>query len=267
MSKQQFQLWFKTLKNLFQQGANSILYRIGRETGKTLLTHLNTLILSDDEAFNYLLLALNKLGWGKYWNTKIESEQITLELHNPIEAYEDRSTSCHYVQGILEGMGEIYMETPVFAIEESCVSQKNRFCTFKIVKREKYLEEWENKSEFDEVLKEFDGKAKSKASFIMTQEGHVLIKHLNEDLNCDEIAHLNSPMLGAATRCSMENKWTLNQLVLMGDKGNLMLKGTSDGKAMVVAILDKNASPGLIGIALKQACEKLEKLVDKYPKL
>jgi len=267
MSKQQFQLWFKTLKNLFQQGANSILYRIGRETGKTLLTHLNTLILSDDEAFNYLLLALNKLGWGKYWNTKIESEQITLELHNPIEAYEDRITSCHYVQGILEGMGEIYMETPVFAIEESCVSQKNRFCTFKIVKREKYLEEWENKSEFDEVLKEFDGKAKSKASFIMTQEGHILIKHLNEDLNCDEIAHLNSPMLGAATRCSMENKWTLNQLVLMGDKGNLMLKGTSDGKAMVVAILDKNASPGLIGIALKQACEKLEKLVDKYPKL
>ncbi|MHC1590961.1 MAG: hypothetical protein ACXQS8_02650, partial [Candidatus Helarchaeales archaeon] len=168
MSKQQFQFWFMTIKKLLGKGAASLLLRVGRETGREMLAHLNTMILSDKEAFNYLLLTLNKLGWGKFWNVVFNADEITLELHHSLEGYEEGASSCYYIKGILEGMGETYMECPVLAIEESCIARKERNCKFKIVKRDKYLEEWKEKSDFDAILTEFDGKAKSKASFIIT---------------------------------------------------------------------------------------------------
>lgn len=265
MSKQQFQLFYKTLKGLFQKGAVGVLSYIGRETGKELLSHLNTIILSDKEAVNYLLLALNKLGWGRFWNTKIESDEITLEVHHSFEAYEEGTPSCYYIKGILEGTGEVYFEAPVYVLEENCIAQKQRMCTYKIIKRDKFNSEWVDRTHFDEVLNEFDAKAKSKASFIISREGKVFVKHVNEDFDADMIAGLDAAILGAAARCCEANKITLSQVVLIGDQGTIMAKGTNDDRAIVAALLNKNASPGLIGIALKQACDKVETLADKYP--
>ena len=85
-----------------------------------------------ETAFRYVLQNLEKLGWGAFWNIKMDPEgkEITLELHNSNEAYNANIPSCYHIEGILRGIGKAILGEDIVVREIDCIAKGDKVCKF-----------------------------------------------------------------------------------------------------------------------------------------
>ncbi len=264
MINEQFSAIFKTFNtNLgLKKGSTALLRKLGKDFGLEISKRIGDKILDEKVGFEYMLLMLNKAGWFKYWHLTFNEDNISLEIHNTPEAYEENTPSCYYLQGILEGAGEHYFKEKMRTIEKQCISKGDPFCEFLIIKRKDYVKSDEyipKRTELELILHDFDKTAKSKMCLILNQDGDVLVKRIQHEIDEDTLAILLSSILTASRSISnVSGKLTGDyiQTIINASEGTIMVMPV-DEKAFLAAILDKHSSPNLIGIAIKQACDKI----------
>ncbi|MFX0134032.1 MAG: V4R domain-containing protein [Candidatus Hodarchaeota archaeon] len=258
MINEQFSGFYESLKNLGLKNAGDIIRKFGYDLALKMSQRISDRILDEKIGLEYFLTMLNKAGFGKFWHLNFTDENITVELHNSPEAYEKAHHSCYYIAGILEGAGEHYFKEKTKVIEKSCISKGDRFCEFLIMKRSKFDKEVPKLAELELILKDFDKTAKSKGSLIIDYNGNILIHSIQKDIDIDNFSILISTVLTSCNAASSYLTGEYIQTIINCSEGNMMTLPAKD-KAFLVAILDKHSSPNLIGIAMKQAIEKILK--------
>ncbi|MFX1451886.1 MAG: V4R domain-containing protein [Promethearchaeota archaeon] len=260
MVNEQFNGFYNTLKKLGLKNANAIIKKFGYDLGLEMSKRISDIILDEKIGFEYLLTMLTKAGFGKFWHLNFTEENITVELHNSPEAYEENFPSCYYFAGILEGAGEHYFKEKMKVIEKTCISKGSRFCEFLILKRKKYDKEIPKSAELELILQDFDKTAKSKGSLIMDYNGNILVHSVQKNINIDNFAILLSTVLSTSNAASSYLTGEYIQTIINSSEGNIMTMPAKN-KAFLIAILDKHSSPNLIGIAMNQAVEKILKVL------
>ncbi len=260
MVNEQFSGFYNSLKKLGLKNANAIIKKFGYDLGLEMSKRISDRILDEKIGLEYFLTMLNKAGYGKFWHLNFTDENISVELHNSPEAYENNSPSCYYFAGILEGAGEHYFKEKVKVVEKSCISRADRFCEFLIMKRNKFDEEIPKKAELELILKDFDKTAKSKGSLIMDYSGNILVHSVQKKIDIDNYSLLLSTILTSSNATSRYLTGEYIQTIINCSEGNIMTMPAKD-KAFLIAILDKHSSANLIGIAMKQAVDKILKVL------
>lgn len=260
MINEQFSGIYNSFVKLGFENSSGILRKLGYDLGINMSQMISDKILDAKIGFEYLLLMLNKAGYGKFWHLEFTDEDITLELHNSSEAYDNNIPSCFYIAGILEGLGEHFFNEKVQVIEKSCISEGNPFCEFLIMKREKYLNELEKRAELELILRDFDNTAKSKGSLIIKQDGNIMVHSINQDIDKDTFSLLLSTILTASNAASSYLTGEYIQTIINCAQGTIMIMPIQN-KGFLAAILDKNSSPNLIGIAMRSGTDKILKVL------
>ncbi|MHA1378015.1 MAG: V4R domain-containing protein [Candidatus Helarchaeota archaeon] len=259
MSDSQFKGIYKSFKSLgLKKTAKAIVRKLGYDFGLAMSQTISDRILDEKIVFEYLLLLLNKAGWFKYWHLNFSEDNINVEIRNSPEAYEPDYPSCFYIEGVLEGASEHYFKEKMRAIEKTCISRGDAFCEFNIIKRKKYYQDVEKKTELELILKDFDNTAKSKGSLILAQDGEILVQRLQHKIDEDTFSLLLSNILTSSNAISNVLTGNYIQTIINATEGTIMVMPVED-KAFIAAILDKHSSPNLIGIAMKTACDKISK--------
>ena len=86
------------------------------------------------------------------------------------------------------------------------------------------------------------------------------IKNNMEDIDEDTFSTIAATILGGALQVSPMGVGNFMQLALMYDDGVIMAACPKNKELFLIGALNKQASVNLIGIALKQSSEKLEKM-------
>jgi len=260
MSDNQFKGIYRTFKELGLKDGSYLVRKLGYDFGKAMSKTISDRILDEKIVFEYLLLVLHKGGWFKYWHLNFNDDSISVEIRNSPEAYNPEYPSCFYIEGILEGASEHYFKEKMRAVEKKCISKGDPFCEFEIIKRKKYEREVEKLTELELILKDFDNTAKSKGCLILKQNGYILAKRLQHKIDEDSFAILLSTILEASNASSGYLTGNYIQTIINSSEGTIMLMPV-ENKAFLAAILDKHSSPNLIGIAMKQACDKISNVL------
>ncbi len=259
--KNQLKDFYISLSNHFNDGREAILEKIGFDYGLKTYNELNKDIPDDEICLQYVLTELSKLGWGKFWNVKLEDENISLEYHYPMEDFADDKIYNFYIIGIIKGMARAILKEKIKVMNEERINRGNlTIYNLKFIKKKKFNETWKLKESLEEILKEFDGKAKTNFSMIMSSNGEILVQNNTTDIDEETFSTITSSIIGGILKLSSMKQGDFLQLAIMFEDGVLMAACPKNKKLVLVGALNKQASVNLIGISLKQACEKLEKI-------
>ncbi|NHI92745.1 MAG: hypothetical protein EAX96_09620 [Candidatus Lokiarchaeota archaeon] len=260
--EEQLEAFYKSLSEHFMEGKEAILKKIGQDYGTELFNFLIKDMLDEKLCFKYILTELNKLGWGKFWNITFEKDSISLEYHYPLEIFGGKEISGHYIIGIIKGIAIAYLKEEVKDIEEDKIERGNLiFFKLKFIKTSIYKQNWKKLNELTEILNEFDNKSKTNYSMIISATGEILAQNKTDKIDKDKFSTIVSMIHGGILTLSEMEVGSFIQFAIMYDDGVIMATSTNNRKAIIVGALNKQASVNLIGIALKQSCEKLEKVL------
>jgi len=262
LKREQLNQYYNSLSEHFDKGKEAILKKVGQDYGIKIFDNLLKEILDEKSCFEYILMELNKLGWGKFWNISFQDDFISLEYHYPYEIFEEKTFLGHYIIGIIKGLAKSLLKEDIKEIEEEKVERGSLILyKLKFWKKNLYLDTWDKKKALNEILSEFDGKTKTNFSMIISESGEILVKNSTEEIDEDKFATIVSTIHGGILKLSETKVGDFLQLAVMYDDGVIMAASPSNRKAIIVGALNKQASVNLIGIALKQSCDKLEKVL------
>ena len=261
--KNQLKEFYLALQDHFKDGKEAILQKVGYDWGLKLFEALSKEILDEKTCFKYILTELHKLGWGKFWNINQNDDELRLEYQYPFEDFESDEISNYYVIGIIKGMVKSLLKEEIKVIKEERV-QRGSLLIYKLrfLKKSIYDKTWEKIPLLQEVLDEFDKKAKTNYSMIVSSTGEILVQNNTESIDKEKFSVIVTTILGGIFKLSEMNVGNFVQHALMYDNGVIMAAASKNGKSFIVGSLNKQASVNLIGIALKQSCEKLDKIIN-----
>jgi len=259
--KNQLKDFYTSLLNHFSNGREAILEKLGLDYGLKQYKELSKEILDDTNCLQYVLTELNKLGWGKFWHVKINDHDISLEYHYPMEDFAEEKMYNFYIIGIIKGLAQGILKEKIKVIKEERVTRGNLIIyNLKFIKVETFNLTWDLKESLEGILKEFDGKAKTNFSMIISSNGEILAKHNSTDIDEDTFSTIATTIVGGILKLSTMNQGNFLQLSILFEDGVIMASCPKNKKLILIGALNKQASVNLIGIALKQSCEKLEKI-------
>jgi predicted hydrocarbon binding protein len=94
--------------------------------------------LSSEEILDYMCKMGGELGWGKFnieYNSTSRLEiSVTHSPYADTQAVADGSEngSCHFIRGVLAGLGRTVLDSEVTATEPECEAKGDPHCTFVI---------------------------------------------------------------------------------------------------------------------------------------
>ncbi len=258
----QWRSFYSSMKDLLGDSTNAILKKIGEDFGQKLFLDVKEKYRVDSEtAFIFILQNLEKLGWGAFWNVKIEmeSKKITVELHNTNEAHNDGIPSCYHVTGILRGIAKGVLGDNIIVRETDCTAKGDKICKFiigsEIVVPDLYDKEiMEN---FIKILQELKKTIKSSIEFLATTDGVPIISPDLQDIDRLLWGTIISFLLSGGKNSSSGIKnGTLKEVIVNAEQGTIIASQVTD-KVILAAVIGPDTSAGLAGLALKKAKDKI----------
>jgi predicted hydrocarbon binding protein len=94
--------------------------------------------LSNREILEYMCNMGTQLGWGKFQIEYDSDERLEISVKNSPYALKEALTedsengTCHFIRGVLAGLGKTVLGTEVLATEPECEARGDPHCTFVI---------------------------------------------------------------------------------------------------------------------------------------
>lgn len=126
------------LASIYGEGVKSLLVWLGKKAGweyaQNWEENLNPSSL--DYFVEKFCEKLNGQGWGKFIPKKISEDEIIIQLHDNISLKLEKSKYyCHFISGILTGLGEFTLyKVDVDETKCSVDDENSQFCEFKLSK-------------------------------------------------------------------------------------------------------------------------------------
>ncbi len=267
LDKMHWKTFYSSMReNLLGDATHAVLKKIGEDFGKKIFAHAQEKYGADPEtAFRFVLQNLEKLGWGAFWNIKInqEGKEITLELHNPNEAYNDGIPSCYHIEGILRGLAKGILGDDIAIRETECTAKGDKVCKFimgdKSIVPELYDEAVIEK--LTNVLQELRGTIKSSIELLATTEGRPIIANIADGIDPVLWTTMVSFVLAGAKKASeMIQNAGLKEIIVNAEKGTIIASLVNES-TLVAVVVGPDTSPGLAGLSLKKAKDKIKSII------
>ncbi len=116
--------------------SGEIFYKGGYEGGRaSTLKFRDNLGLSPREAAEFMCKMGGQIGWGKFelevFDSQSKSIQVVVKNSPFAEAWLDAGRPvCHFIRGVVGGIGGALFETAVPAQEKACLAQGDDVCRF-----------------------------------------------------------------------------------------------------------------------------------------
>ena len=97
--------------------------------------------LSNEEVLEYMCNMGAQLGWGKFNIEYHSDKRLEISVRNSPFAQpdaiseEDKNGSCHFIRGVLAGLGKTVLDSEVRATEPECEAKGDTCCTFVLEKK------------------------------------------------------------------------------------------------------------------------------------
>jgi len=267
LGENHFKSFYATMIELLGDSTNAILRKIGEDFGRKLSNFVEEKYEIDSNmAFLYILQELEKLGWGAFWNVKLdeESKLIKLELFNSNEAYNEGIASCYHMNGILRGIAQNLLGKDIVIRETKCIANGDKNCEFMIgtqitvptLYNEDIMEG------LTKILKELKYTIKSSVEFIVTTDGvPILSPNLPEAVDPALLGTIISYILcGGKLGSQVIDNGNLKEIIINADQGTIIASQCTE-KTILAAVIGPTTSPGLAGLALKKAKDKIVELL------
>lgn len=259
--------FYQTLRDrLLGDATNAILRKIGEDFGNEIFSIVQEKFGADPQtAFLYILQNLEKLGWGAFWNTKInvEGKEITLELHNSAEAYNNEVPSCYHIEGILTGIAKAILGKDIVVREMECIAKGDKICTFRIGDRSIVPELYsqEKITQMIKILQQLKATIKSSVELLATTDGRPIISNLSEGIDSSLWTTIISFVLAGSKQASVQiGTGKLKEVVINSEKG-IIIASLITEKILIAVVVGPDTSPGLAGLSVKQAKEKIREVL------
>ncbi|NVM29229.1 MAG: hypothetical protein HWN65_10360 [Candidatus Helarchaeota archaeon] len=254
--------FYSSMRDLLGDSTNAILKKIGEDFGRELHSAVEDKYGIDAEtAFLFVLQYLEKLGWGAFWNVKINTEasEITVELHNPNEAHTDGIPSCYHVTGILRGIAKGVLGDEIIVREIECTAKGDKVCKFvigsEVVVPDLYDKETMEK--FTAILQDLKKTIKSSVELLATVDGVPILSPGLENIDPSLWGTIISFLLAGGLNSSTGvNNGNLKEVIINAEQGTIIASQVTD-KTIIAAVVGPDTSPGLAGLALKKAKDKI----------
>ncbi len=260
--------FYTSMQGLLGDSTNAILKKVGEDFGAEIFSFVREKYGADTKtAFLLSLQKLEKLGWGAFWNTKIDEEakKIVLELHNSNEALKEGLASCYHVTGILRGLAKgVLGEERLTVREIRCTAKGDKICEFVIETDQdvQALYDEEIMKKLGEILQELKRTIKSVLELIATSDGVPVISlGLPEEIDPSLWGTITSFVLaGGSSGSEVVNNGNLKEVIINAEKGTIIATQCSE-KTILVAVVGPDTSAGLAGLAIKKAKDKIVALL------
>ena len=112
------------------------------------------------------------------------------------------------------------------------------------------------------ILSELNGSSTDiEASAIISTDGLIMSSMLQADMDDDRVAAMSAALLSLGDRTAEElNRGTLEQVLIKGDKGYILMTHANNGSVLTVLARPK-ARLGLIFLDVKRAAENIDKIL------
>jgi predicted regulator of Ras-like GTPase activity (Roadblock/LC7/MglB family)/predicted hydrocarbon binding protein len=266
MSKDHWKTFYSSLHDLLGESTNAILRKIGEDFGQKLYASIEKQFKTDPKTtFLFILQELEKLGWGAFWNIKIntDSKEIEVELHNSIEAFKNGIASCYHVFGILKGLAKSILGENVIVRELECTAKGDKICKF-VIGSKAVVPELCPKEIIEKlinILQELRRTIKSSVELVATTDGRPIITNLSEEIDSSLWTTVLSFILeGGKNSSHIIDNGDLKEIIINAEKGIIIASQVT--KAIIIAVVvGPDTSPGLAGLALKKAKDKIIELL------
>ncbi|MDD1777781.1 MAG: hypothetical protein LUQ65_06380 [Candidatus Helarchaeota archaeon] len=263
MEERHWKTFYTIMEKLLGPSANAILNKIGEEYGRRVSKFVKEKYKTDPNiTFLYILQNLEKLGWGAFWNIKIEPDasKIVLELFNSTEAYNAGIASCYHMNGILRGIAQDFMGEDIVIRETKCIAKGDKNCEF-LIGKGVLVPDLYNKDIMEKlakILQDLKGTIKSTIEFVATTDGvPILTPNLPKTVDPALLGTIISYTLcGGKLGSRMLNNGNLKELIINADQGTIITSQCTKN-TVLAAVISPDSSPGLAGLALKKAKDKI----------
>ncbi len=266
MNKTHWNSFYSSMQDLLGDSTNAILKKIGEDFGKEMFTLVQEKFGADAQTtFLYILQDLEKLGWGAFWNIQLNADkkEITVELHNSNEAYNEGNPSCYHVEGILRGIAKSVLGEDIAIREVECIAQGDKVCKFIIGDKSIIPESYDQETieKLIKILQELKGTIKSSVELLATTDGRPIISNLAEEIDPVLWTTIVSfALAGGKNASGTINNGSLKEIIINAEKGTI-IASLINSNLLLAVIIDPDTSPGLAGLALKKAKEKISALL------
>lgn len=259
--------FYATMTELLGDSTNAILRKIGEDFGQKFSKFVEENYETDpNTTFLYILQDLEKLGWGAFWNIKIdeESKQIILELFNSSETYNEGIASCYHMNGILKGIAQNLLGKDIVIRETKCIANGDKNCEFiigsQVTVPELYDEDTLRK--VTKILEELKHTIKSSIEFLANTDGvPILAPNLPETVDAATLGTIISYTLcGGKNGSQIIDNGNLKEIIINAEQGTIIAAQCTE-KTILAAVIGPDSSPGLAGLALKKAKDKIVELL------
>jgi len=267
MEESHWKNFYATMVEFLGDSTNAILKKMGEEFGQKVSKFVKEKYKTNPNiTFLYILQNLEKLGWGAFWNVKIEadSSKILLELHNSIEAYNAGIASCYHMNGILRGIAQELIGKDLVVRETKCIAKGDKNCEFLIGKGINVPDLYSKDiiEKLAKILQELKTTIKSSIEFIATTDGvPILSPNLPKAVDPALLGTIISYALcGGKQSSQVLNNGNLKELIINAEQGTIIASQCTKN-TVLAAVISPDSSPGLAGLALKKAKDKIVELI------
>ncbi|HUY01014.1 MAG TPA: V4R domain-containing protein [Candidatus Deferrimicrobium sp.] len=266
MSRDHWKVFYSSMYDLLGKSTNAILRKIGEDFGQKLYASIENQFKTEPKTtFLFILQELEKLGWGAFWNIRIntDSKEIEVELHNSIEVYKEGIPSCYHVYGILKGLAKSILGEDIVIREIECTAKGDKICKFiigtKTVVPELYPKETIEK--LINILQELKKTIKSSVELVATTDGRPIITNLSEEIDSSLwTTNLSFILEGGKNSSHTIKNGDLKEIIINAEKG-IIITSQVTKDIIIAVVVGSDTSPGLAGLALKKAKDKIIELL------
>ncbi|MHA1265857.1 MAG: V4R domain-containing protein [Candidatus Helarchaeota archaeon] len=259
--------FYSSMRDLLGDATNAILRKIGEDFGQKVFSIVREKYGADKiTAFKFILQNLEKLGWGAFWNIKISEDQgtIVLELHNTNEGYNEGKASCYHISGILCGLAKGLLGDDILVREVKCSAKGDKICEFHIGREEVVpaLYEKDILDQLKQILQDLKHTIKSRIELVATTDGVPIVSTgLPSELDSSLWGTIISFILaGGMSGSQTIANGSLKEVIINAEKGTIIASQCTKD-TILIAVIAPDTSPGLAGLALKKAKEKIIQLL------
>ncbi|NVM54161.1 MAG: hypothetical protein HWN66_10715 [Candidatus Helarchaeota archaeon] len=259
--------FYSSMYDLLGDSTNTILKKIGEDFGRKLFPAVQDKSETDPQTtFLFIIRNLEKLGWGAFWNAKIDevSNKIVVEVHNSVEAYNEGIPSCYHVNGILKGIAKGVLGEDIIIRETKCTAKGDSNCEFVIGSKEVVPKPYnaETMGKLADIVQELKKTIKSSVELFATTDGvPILAPDLPEGLDPTLWGAIVSFLLaGGKSSSEAVNNGSLKEIIINSEQGTIVAtQCTKD--TLIAAVVGPATSAGLAGLAMKKARDKIIELL------
>jgi predicted hydrocarbon binding protein/predicted regulator of Ras-like GTPase activity (Roadblock/LC7/MglB family) len=267
MEESHWKTFYATMVKFLGDSTNAILKKIGEEYGQKVSKFVKEKYKTNPNiTFLYILQNMEKLGWGAFWNIKIEpdSSKIVLELFNSNEAYNAGIASCYHMNGILRGIAQDFWGKDIGIRETKCIAKGDKNCEFLIGKGVSVPDLY-NKDIMEKlakILQDLKATIKSSIEFLATTDGvPILTPNLPKAVDPALLGTIISYTLcGGKQGSQVLSHGNLKEIIINADQGTIIASQCTKN-TVLAAVISPDSSPGLAGLALKKAKDKIIELL------